>query len=245
MKIFVDSGDLEAIEAALVRGFVAGVTVTPWASKDAPIRDVQGHVGKIVELLRRHGRAVPISVELFGGDLSGVEREAKQFVQAARYEELSVKLPIGWDALPIIAALARDGIQVNCTCCVTLGQAVLAAKAGARYITVKRSSDLYDAASVMSEISQMLHRDDSQAELMVAGITRLTGIAEAIRAGADIVAVPAEFLQPMASHRRTDEMVTELQAQFEAWQSLEAAAPAAPAAPAETAQSPAESGTAK
>ena len=68
----------------------------------------------------------------------------------------------------------------------------------------------------MSDISQMLGRE-SQTELMVAGITHLNGIAEAIRAGVDIVAVPPAFLQPMASHRRTDELVKELAEQFEAW----------------------------
>ena len=229
MKVFVDTSDLEAIEAALERRVVTGVTVAPWASAENPVTDLRAHVGKIAELCRRHGGpSFPISVELLGGDFDTAEREATEFAEACAYEGLSVKVPIGWETLPIISRLARAGIQVNCTCCVALGQAV---------ITVGRNSDLYDAASVMSDISQMLGRE-SQTELMVAGITHLNGIAEAIRAGVDIVAVPPAFLQPMASNRRTDELVKELAEQFEAWRRSVDAGPAADDQP------PDDSGTA-
>ena len=221
MKIFVDTTDLDAIEEALTRGFISGITTNPSILVDAPGTDYCAHIGTIIDVCRRYGQLVPVSVEVFPGDEGIMERQARQLVRELAYEGLSIKIPISWDGLRLIAALTREGIQVNCTHCVAFNQGIIAANAGARYITVTRASDLYDAASIITDLHQALQRSERKTEVIMGGISHINHGNEAIRAGVDIVALAPELLEPMCIHRKTDELVQQSAAQFEEWLKLE------------------------
>ena len=220
MKIFLDTSDLELIEDALSRHFISGITTSAAILADAPTTNYRAHIAAIIDVCRKHDQLVPVSVEVYSGDVDMMAKQAQQLTQELAYEGLSIKIPIGWDELRVVATLVREGIQVNSTCCVAFNQVVMAATVGARYITVGRGSDLYDAASIVSDAHQALRRAESQAEIIMGGIHHVNAANEAIRAGADIVALPPEFLKPMCSHRKTDEMIQESVAQFEQWLTL-------------------------
>ena len=123
MKIFVDSANLAEIDEALARGFVAGITTNPSILAREERTDFTEHIHKIIGLIRSHGREIPLSVEVFSDDPAEMLDQALKFVAAFRYPALSVKVPIGWDELRVIAELRRRDILVNCTCCMDFGYA--------------------------------------------------------------------------------------------------------------------------
>lgn len=220
MKIFVDTCDLEMIEDALSRRFISGISTGAAILAEAPTTDYRAHLAAIIALCRKHDQLVPVSVEVYSGDVDVMEKQALQLARDLAYEGLSIKIPIGWDALRVVATLVREGIQVNSTCCVAFNQAIMAANAGARYITIGRGSDLYDAASIITDARQAFRRSERHTEIIMGAIHHVNAANEAICAGADIVAVGSEFLKPMCSHRKTDEMIQQSVAQFEQWLAL-------------------------
>ena len=171
-------------------------------------------------MCKKYDQLIPVSVEVYSGDVDVMEKQALQLARDLAYEGLSIKIPIGWDELRVVTTLVREGIQVNSTCCVAFNQVVMAANAGARYITVGRGSDLYDAASIITDAHQALRRSDRHTEIIMGDIRHVNAANEAIHAGADIVALASEFLKPMCSHRKTDEMIQQSVAQFEQWLAL-------------------------
>ncbi|HET7876445.1 MAG TPA: transaldolase family protein, partial [Methylomirabilota bacterium] len=136
MKLFVDSANLAEIEDALARGFVAGITTNPSILAKEERTDFSEHIHKIIALIRRYGRDLPLSVEVFVDDSAEMLDQALKFVAAFRYPALSVKVPVGWNELKIIAELRKRDIRVNCTCCMSFNQAYMAALAGANYVSL-------------------------------------------------------------------------------------------------------------
>ena len=128
MKIFVDSANLRDIEDALKRGFPSGITTNPSIVSKEERRDFGDHIRDIITLLQRHERSLPLSVELFTTEPREMLRQAEQFVRDfGDYDNLVVKVPVGWDELEVIYQLRRQGIKVNCTCCMSYNQAIIAA----------------------------------------------------------------------------------------------------------------------
>src|SRR5438552_3390428 len=131
MEIFVDSANLNDIEEALKRGFPSGITTNPSILASEERVDFREHISKIVGLLERYGYRIPLSVEVFSRKPKDMLRQSQQFVEAFEYDELYVNVPIGWDELTVIHELRNRGVKVNCTCCMSINQAVMAARAGA------------------------------------------------------------------------------------------------------------------
>jgi transaldolase len=120
MKLFVDSANLSDIEAALVRGFVSGVTTNP--SILGGRRDYREHIRDIITLLGKWGRSVP-SVEVFTTDPDEMVVQAAEFVREfGDCDGLAIKVPIGWDELRVANALTERGIKVNATCCMSFNR---------------------------------------------------------------------------------------------------------------------------
>ena len=222
MKIFVDSANLSDIEAALKRGFPSGITTNPSIVSKEERRDFREHIRDIITLIRRHGRSLPLSVELFTADPREMLAQAEQFVRDfGDYEDLVIKVPVGWDELEVIAALRRNGIKVNCTCCMSYNQAVMAAQAGANYVSLfwGRIRDTgYDASAIVRQVRASFREWGCPSEIIVGSIRQMMDINEAMRAGADIVTVPPPFLPKLCQHPKTDEAVAQFIHDFQAWQ---------------------------
>ena len=220
MKIFVDSANLAEIEEALARGFVAGITTNPSILAREERTDVVEHVHKIIALVRRHGRDLPISVEVFVEDPAEMLDQALKFASALAYPQLAVKVPVGWDELKVIAELRRRDIRVNCTCCMSFNQAYMAALAGANYVSLfyGRIRDTgTDARPVVEQTATAFRRGGLTTEIIVGSIRHIHDVNEALSAGADIVTVPPKFFRQMTEHPKTTEAVQQFLADFRRW----------------------------
>jgi transaldolase len=222
MKIFVDSANLDEIEDALKRGFAAGVTTNPSIMSKEKRTDFSLHIRQIIELLQRYEYAIPLSVEVFSLEPREMVRQALEFrEQFGHYPGLNIKVPIGWNELAVIRELKKQGMRVNCTCCMSLNQAVMAAGAGADFVSLfyGRIRDIgYDAFSVVQRTHQVFHEVGSSSEIIVGSIRHIHDVNDAFLAGADIVTVPPKFFTQMVSHPKTDEAVNQFINDFRNWQ---------------------------
>ncbi len=223
MKIFIDSANLVEIEEALERGFPAGITTNPSILSKEEKGDYRAHIRKIIGLLEKHGYDIPLSVEVFTTNPSEMIQQAQEFVREfGSYRNLYVKIPIGWDELGVIRELRRRSVKVNCTCCMSYNQAVIAACAGANFVSLfyGRIRDIgYDAASVVRQVRSTFREWGVQSEIIVGSIRHIHDVNEALQAGANIVTVPPKFFRQLASHPKTDEAVRQFVDDFEKWQS--------------------------
>ena len=221
MKLFVDSANLQEIEDALKRGFASGITTNPSILSKEERRDFSEHIRDIISLLRTHQANIPLSVEVFTADPEEMPRQARQFLDKfGDYEQLYIKVPIGWDELKVIHEIVQAGGKVNCTCCMSYNQAMMAANAGASFVSLfwGRIRDTgYDAASVVQQVHRTLREWQSPAEIIVGSIRQMVDVNEAIVAGADIVTVPAKFFPLMCAHPKTDEAVQQFVRDFAEW----------------------------
>lgn len=221
MKIFVDSANLDDIESALRRGFASGITTNPSILSKEERRDFVTHIRDIIALLRRYDAPLPLSVELFTTDPDEMLRQADQFLaEFGDYEALTIKVPIGWEELRVIRELRRRNVRVNCTCCMSFNQAVMAANAGANYVSLfwGRIRDIgYDAGAVVRQVRQTFREWGCPSEIIVGSIRQMIDINEAVLAGADIVTVPPKFLPLLCGHPKTDEAVQQFVRDFAEW----------------------------
>ena len=221
MKIFVDSANLLEIEEALERGFPSGITTNPSILAKEEKADFREHINKIIELVQRYGYDIPLSVEVFSTRPEEMITQAEDFVRYfGHYPKLNVKIPVGWDELAVIRELRLRGIQVNCTCCMSYGQATMAAAAGANFVSLfyGRIRDIgYDAAAVVRDVRATFRERAVPCEIIVGSIRHIADISEAFRSGADIVTVPPKFFRAMVTHPKTDEAVKQFVTDFQKW----------------------------
>jgi transaldolase len=221
MQLFVDSANLRDIEDALKRGIAGGVTTNPSILSHEQRRHFTQQIRDIIDLLRRYGRPVPLSVELLTTDPAEMARQAHCFLDwFGDYEELYIKVPIGWDELQVIHEIRLAGGRVNCTCCMSYNQALMAANAGANFVSLfwGRIRDIgYDAASVVREVRQTFKDRSCQSRIIVGSIRQMIDVNEAVQAGADIVTVPPKLLPLLCRHPKTEEAVQQFLQDFTSW----------------------------
>jgi transaldolase len=221
MKIFVDSANLSEIEEALQRGFPAGITTNPSILSREEKGDFREHINRIIQLVEKHGYDIPLSVEVFSTRPEEMIAQAEEFVRYfGHYGNLNVKVPIGWDELGVIRELRRRQIKVNCTCCMSYNQAVMAAQAGANFVSLffGRIKDMgYDAAAVVRSVRQTFREWGCPSQIIVGSIRHIQDVNEAMQAGADIVTVPPKFFRPLTQHPKTDEAVNQFVTDFRNW----------------------------
>jgi transaldolase len=221
VKIFVDSANLIEIEETLKRGFPAGITTNPSILSKEQRRDFKVHIRELISLLRRYDSSIPLSVEVFTTEPRAMLAQVEQFLSDfGDYEQLYIKVPIGWDELRVIHQVKRLGGKVNCTCCMSYNQAIIAAQAGADFVSLfwGRIRDTgYDAASVVRAVRQTFREWDCPSQIIVGSIRQMIDINEAFQAGAHIVTVPPKFFPEMCRHPKTDEAVQQFIRDFRAW----------------------------
>ena len=171
--------------------------------------------------MQRYGYDIPLSVEVFSTRPEEMISQAEDFVRYfGHYPKLNVKIPVGWDELAVIRELRLRGIPVNCTCCMSYGQATMAAAAGANFVSLfyGRIRDIgYDAAAVVRDVRATFRERSVPAEIIVGSIRHIADISEAFQNGADIVTVPPKFFRAMVSHPKTDEAVRQFVTDFQKW----------------------------
>lgn len=221
MKLFVDSANLNEIEDALKRGFPAGLTTNPSILAKEEKCDFREHIRKIITLLQKYGYDIPLSVEVFSDNPKEMIRQAEEFIKHfGDYPGLNVKVPIGWDELIVIHELKSRGIKVNCTCCMSFNQAIMAARAGADFVSLfyGRIRDVgYDAYSVVQKVHAGFKEWAVPSQIIVGSIRHICDVNEAFQAGADIVTVPPKFFKSLVSHPKTDEAVNQFLTDFKEW----------------------------
>ena len=204
MKFFLDSADLAEIEEAASWGVVSGVTTNPslYARTGGSLSDFESHIKKICKLIDG-----PISAEAVGTGRDELIEEGKRL--SALADNVVVKVPTTIEGLAATKELASLGIDTNLTLCFSVPQAVMAARAGARYISpfVGRFDDISeDGLTKLEEVIIALDNYDfgHQVEVIAASIRSAHHVTQAALMGADIATVPFGVLKKLIEHPLTD-----------------------------------------
>jgi transaldolase len=218
MKLFVDTANLEELEQTLKRGFASGVTTNPSILAREQTYDFRAHVNDMIALLQQYRYDVPLSIEVYTPNPAEMIGQAEEFLsEFGRYPNLNIKVPIGWDELLVIRELRQRNIKVNCTCCMSYNQAVMAAQAGANFVSLfwGRIRDIgYDAGSIVRQVHQTFREWNCSSEIIVGSIRHIADINDALQAGADIITVPPKFFPQLCAHPKTEEAVNQFVADF-------------------------------
>jgi transaldolase len=200
MKLFVDTGDLEEVRQAAEWGILDGVTTNPTLIAKTG-RGFRETVLKICELVP--GGA--ISAEVVATDYDEMLREALEI--SSWHPQIVVKVPLIEDGIRLVSTLADKGIRTNVTLVFSLPQALLAAKAGATYISnfVGRVDDISaPGMDAVVDTVAMVHNFGFDSEVLVASIRHPLHVVEAINAGAHVSTMPFKIMQMMFKHPLTD-----------------------------------------
>ena len=200
MKFFVDTADVKEIRELAATGLLDGVTTNPSlvAKAGRPMREVIAEICAVVD--------GPVSAEVAATDADGMVAEGRVLADIA--ENVAVKVPLTWDGLKACRALTQAGIKVNVTLCFTANQALLAAKAGATFISpfIGRLDDIgLDGMALIREIRVIYDNYDAlETEILAASIRSGNHVKEAALAGADVATVPPAVLKGLLQHPLTD-----------------------------------------
>jgi transaldolase len=189
MKIFLDSADISEIEAHIASGFVDGVTTNPSLIAKSG-RNILETIAQICEMVDG-----PVSAEVAATDFETMLKEGKKL--AALAPNVTVKVPLTEAGLRTCRELREVGTQVNVTLCFTAGQALLAAKAGATFISpfVGRLDDIgHDGMGLIEEICTIYDQYDMPTEVLVASVRSTQHVVDAAMLGADVVTLPPKIL---------------------------------------------------
>ncbi|MGW8268057.1 MAG: fructose-6-phosphate aldolase [Longimicrobiales bacterium] len=201
MKIFLDTADLNEIRRAADAGLIDGVTTNPsLLAKAAAGRDAKEIFKEIAEIVDG-----PVSAEVVGLDVETMVSEGLRL--AALHPNIVIKVPLTEDGLKACRRLRTEGIGVNVTLCFSPLQALLAAKAGATFISpfVGRLDDIsHDGMDLISQIRQIYDNYAMDTEILVASIRHPQHVVESAMLGADCATIPPKVLWQLAKHPLTD-----------------------------------------
>jgi len=220
MKLFIDSANLSEVSDCLARGVVSGITTNPSILAKEPKTDFVAHIKKIAMLCHEHKQLVPLSVEVFVREAKDMVAQAVELVDKIGYENINIKVPIGWDELEVIRVLVARGIRVNCTAIFSEAQAILAANAGATYVSIfmGRLKDVGgDPTFVISNTRKVLDQAGSKSQIIVGSIRHARDITDAHLAGAHIVTAGLALLKNGVLHPQTDKSVDGFLSDFQKW----------------------------
>ena len=208
MEIFIDSASITEIEKWLEMGVIDGVTTNPSIMLKDGVYDAEAGARQIAALV--HPR--PLSVEVTTNDLDEMLDQAQRFASWA--PNIVIKIPqITQDGIPcygVIRRLESDGIRVNATVALSLGQVILAAKAGATYISIfagRVTDEGGNAYEVISNSVEWLERWEYKSKIIVGSIRSVGDVLTAATAAAHVITIPPQFIGKMADHKYTRETV--------------------------------------
>ncbi len=198
MKIFVDTGSIKEIETIAQLGILDGVTTNPsLLAKESG--DYRENLKRICDIVKG-----PVSGEVTATDFAGMMREGHDIAKLHQY--MVVKVPLTRDGIRACKALSGEGIRVNVTLCFSAAQALLAAKAGATYISpfVGRLDDIAtNGMELIREIVEIYANYDFTTEILVASCRHPIHVVEAAKIGADIATCPPAVIDQLFNHPLT------------------------------------------
>jgi transaldolase len=203
MKFFIDSADIAEIKELAATGLVDGVTTNPTliSKTGRPIKEVIAEICSVIP--------GPISAEVAATDLEGMLREGRILAKIAK--NVAVKVPMTWDGMKACKTLSGEGVMINVTVCFTAVQALIAAKAGASFISpfAGRLDDIgLDGMEVVREIRQVYDNyPNLKTQLLAASIRTINNVKDAALAGADIATIPPAVLKGLVKHPLTDKAI--------------------------------------
>jgi transaldolase len=204
MKIFIDTADLDEIRELESWGVIDGVTTNPTLVKKSGLsfNEIINEIFKIVD--------GPISLEVVSEKADDMVKEAKSLVSkvSEKYRKnVAIKIPMIPDGLKAVKLLKKEEIKTNVTLVFSANQALLAAKAGATFVSpfIGRLDDIgQEGMQIIEEIMEIFVNYDIETEVIVASIRHPIHVIQAARLGADIVTVPPGVLRKMVKHSLTD-----------------------------------------
>lgn len=200
MRFFIDTANIEEIKEAWEQGIIEGVTTNPTlvAREGKDFQELLQGIAAIVD--------GPISAEVISLDSAGMVAEAEEL--AALSPNIVIKIPMTTEGLKATKTLTAKGIRTNVTLVFSLGQAILAARAGATYVSpfVGRLDDVNaDGIGLVREIAEAFAHYGLGSQIIAASIRGVDHVAAAIRAGAHIATVPPSTLQALSRHPLTEQ----------------------------------------
>ena len=199
MKFFIDTANIDEIKKGVEMGLVDGVTTNPSlvAKEDKPFEEIITEICKIVD--------GPISAEVVSLEAAGMIEEAKKL--AAIDEKIVIKIPMIIEGIKAVKKLTAEGIKTNVTLLFSAAQALLAAKAGATYVSpfVGRLDDIgAPSMDLISDIVTIYDNYGYQSEIIVASVRSPQHVLDAALIGADIATIPLKVITQLAKHPLTD-----------------------------------------
>ena len=199
MKIFIDSADVDEIRDAAAMGVVDGVTTNPSlvAKAGRPYREVVEEICEVID--------GPISAEVIATDLEGILKEGRDV--ASWHRNVVVKVPLIPEGLKAVKVLAGEGIKTNVTLCFSAAQGMLAAKAGATYISpfLGRIDDTgWDGMELIGQLRTIYDNYGFETEVLAASIRHPKHVLDAAMLGADVGTMPHKVILQLAKHPLTD-----------------------------------------
>lgn len=199
MKFFIDTGDIREVREAHAMGLVDGITTNPSliAKSGRKYRDVVVEMCDIVN--------GPISAEVLGVDYDGMMAEAREWHKV--HKNIVVKLPLTAEGLKGVRTCTEEGIRTNVTLCFSPNQALLAAKAGASYISpfIGRLDDVSETGMhLIEKIVTIYQNYQYDTEVLVASVRNPTHVVDAALLGADVCTIPFSVMQQLVRHPLTD-----------------------------------------
>ncbi|MDF1539979.1 MAG: fructose-6-phosphate aldolase [Candidatus Thorarchaeota archaeon] len=210
MKFFIDTANVEDIRKAHERGMVDGVTTNPsLVAKEG--RDFRQVIDEIASFVKG-----PISLEVVSEDAEGMLKEAREL--NGWIDNAAIKIPLTWEGLKATKVCAEEGIKTNVTLCFSANQALLAAKAGATYVSpfIGRLDDIGQTGmQIIADIAEIYSNYGYATEIIVASIRHPIHVHEAALLGADIATIPPAVLDKMVNHPLTDKGIKQFLADWE------------------------------
>ncbi len=210
MKFFVDTAEIDAIAELNELGMADGVTTNPSLILKSG-RDIVEVTKEIADLIDG-----PVSAEVVATEAGAMIAEGRKLAEIA--DNIAIKVPLTWDGLKACKALSTDGHMVNVTLCFSVNQALLAAKAGASFISpfIGRLDDInLDGMELIADIRQVYDNFGFGTEILAASIRSVNHIAESARIGADVITAPPGVIKAMVNHPLTDKGLATFMADWE------------------------------
>jgi len=199
VKFFIDTANIEQIKDANNMGMVDGVTTNPSliAKEEGEFKEIIAEICSIVE--------GPVSAEVISLEYDGMVKEARELAKIA--DNICVKIPMTVEGLKAVKTLSSEGIKTNVTLVFSALQALMAAKAGATYVSpfVGRLDDLaQEGMGLIEQIGQIFANYDFNTEIIVASVRNSLHVLDSALVGADIATIPYGVLKKLAGHHLTD-----------------------------------------
>lgn len=203
MKFFIDTANLDEIREARSLGILDGVTTNP------SLMAKEGITGK--NNIFKHYQTIceevsgDVSAEVISTDFEGMIKEAEELIEIA--DNIVIKIPMIRDGVKALSHLSSEGIKTNCTLVFSAGQAILAAKAGATYVSpfIGRIDDIsWDGSELIDQLVEIYDMQGYATEILAASVRSPLHIVKAAQAGADVVTCPLDSILGLLKHPLTD-----------------------------------------